>query len=128
MWPGYPNPGSSFFVDDGGTNAALADAYGIVVSTSHHEPMQRATNEWFADHADGSWAWPANKAAIMRFFAEGVERARAAESYFTMGMRGEYDKSMQADDPASVVADVLATQRALIKQAHGREDAVPRKP
>ena len=69
----------------------------------------------------------ANKAAITRFFAEGIERARAAESYFTMGMRGEYDKSMQADDPAAVVADVLATQRALIKQAHGREDAVPRK-
>ena len=61
-------------------------------------------------------------------FAEGVERARAAESYFTMGMRGEYDESMQADDPAAVVADVLATQRALIKEAHGREDAVPRKP
>ncbi|TDZ21583.1 hypothetical protein Cob_v005628 [Colletotrichum orbiculare MAFF 240422] len=44
MWPGYPNPGASFFADDS-ENAEIANDYGIAVSTSHHEPMQRATNE-----------------------------------------------------------------------------------
>ncbi len=31
-----------------------ADLYGIVVSTSHHEPMQRLSNEWFADNQEGA--------------------------------------------------------------------------
>jgi hypothetical protein len=126
MWPGYPNPGSSFFVDDA-ENQRTADDYGIVISTSHHEPMQRATNEWFANNSDGSWSWIDNREKITDFFREGITRAEGHESYFTMGMRGEYDKSMKVDDPAVVVQDVLKTQRSLIQEVHGREDAVPRK-
>ncbi|KAH6653806.1 hypothetical protein BKA67DRAFT_517523 [Truncatella angustata] len=124
MWPGYPNPGSSFFVDDA-DNQRLADEYGIVISTSHHEPMQRATNEWFEDNPEGSWSWLDNKDKMTEFFQEGIKRAQGCESYFTMGMRGEYDKAMKTDDPASVVQDVLNTQRRLIKDIHGHEDAVP---
>ncbi|KAF9872036.1 hypothetical protein CkaCkLH20_10373 [Colletotrichum karsti] len=124
MWPGYPNPGATFFTDDS-ENAKVANDYGIAVSTSHHEPMQRATNEWFADNPDGSWNWLTNKEKITEFFEEGVKRAKGLESYFTLGMRGEYDKGMKTDDPAAVVRDVIKTQRALIKEVHGREDAVP---
>ncbi|KAF6837833.1 hypothetical protein CMUS01_04868 [Colletotrichum musicola] len=124
MWPGYPNPGASFFTDDK-DNAKVAEEYGIAVSTSHHEPMQRATNEWFAENPDRSWDWLANKQKITEFFREGVTRAQGRESYFTLGMRGEYDKGMKTDDPAAVVRDVIKTQRALIKEVHGREDAVP---
>ncbi|KAL0932920.1 uncharacterized protein CTRU02_211883 [Colletotrichum truncatum] len=124
MWPGHPNPGASFFTDDS-QNAKLADDYGIAVSTSHHEPMQRATNEWFADNPDGSWNWLTNKEKITEFFETGITRAKGLESYFTLGMRGEYDKGMKTDDPAAVVRDVIKTQRALIKNIHGSEDAVP---
>lgn len=126
MWPGYPNPGSSFFADDP-QNQQLADDYGIVVSTSHHEPMQRATNEWFETNQDGSWSWVDNKDKITRFFRDGIKRAQGRESYFTVGVRGEYDRAMKTDDPASVVQDVIKTQRRLIQEVHGREDAVPRK-
>ncbi|KAJ4388629.1 hypothetical protein N0V93_006088 [Gnomoniopsis smithogilvyi] len=124
MWPGYPNPGASFFTDDA-ENQRAADAWGIVVSTSHHEPMQRLANEWLAENPLGTWDWLTNKDKITKFFAEGVKRAKGFESYFTMGMRGEYDTKMPTDDPAAVVADVLRTQRSLIKDVHGREDAVP---
>ncbi|KXH38914.1 hypothetical protein CSIM01_06051 [Colletotrichum simmondsii] len=124
MWPGYPNPGASFFTDDP-LNPKLAEDYGIAVSTSHHEPMQRMSNEWFADNPDGSWNWLTNKEKITAFFDEGVKRAVGRESYFTLGMRGEYDRKMKTDDPAAVVRDVIKTQRALIQQVHGREDAVP---
>ncbi|KAK1723842.1 hypothetical protein CaCOL14_010805 [Colletotrichum acutatum] len=124
MWPGYPNPGASFFTDNP-LNPKLAEDYGIAVSTSHHEPMQRMSNEWFADNPDGSWNWLTNKEKITAFFDEGVKRAKGRESYFTLGMRGEYDRKMKTDDPAAVVRDVIKTQRALIKQVHGREDAVP---
>ncbi|RZK01540.1 MAG: hypothetical protein EOO43_24390, partial [Flavobacterium sp.] len=45
-------------------NQELADRYGIVVSTSHHEPMQRAMNEWFDvpyNEPEMSWSWIKNK-------------------------------------------------------------------
>ena len=125
MWPGYPNPGASFF-DDDPENQKTAEEYGICVSTSHHEPMQRLSNEWFADNPDGSWNWLTNKQKITEFFDEGVRRAKGCESYFTLGMRGEYDRKMATDDPAAVVREVIQTQRAIIKDVHGSEDAVPR--
>lgn len=124
MWPGWPNPGASFFNDDP-ENQKTADAWGIVMSTSHHEPMQRLSNEWVAQHLLGTWDWITNKEKITKFFAEGVERARGYESYFTLGMRGEYDTKMPTEDPAGVVKEVLKTQRRLIKDVYGREDAVP---
>lgn len=125
MWPGYPNPGASFFTDDP-DNQRAADVHGVVMSTSHHEPMQRLSNEWLAEgNPLGTWDWVSNKDKITQFFKKGVERARNRESYFTMGMRGEYDTKMKGDDPAAVVKDVLRTQRSLIKEVHGRGDAVP---
>jgi len=126
MWPGYPNPGASFFTDDG-ENQKTAEEYGICISTSHHEPMQRMSNEWFAENTEGSWNWLTNKRNITKFFDEGVRRAKGCESYFTLGMRGEYDKKMVTDDPAAVVREVIQTQRKIIKNVHGHEDAVPRR-
>ncbi|KAJ5693449.1 hypothetical protein N7462_002872 [Penicillium macrosclerotiorum] len=124
MWPGYPNPGAVFFLDDP-ENQRIADEYGICVSTSHHEPMQRASTEWFNEHADGTWDWNTHRDEIVQFFREGVERAQGFESYFTIGMRGEYDKQMATDDPGAVLRDVLQQQRKLFKEVHGRADAVP---
>ncbi|KAJ5645604.1 hypothetical protein N7507_011615 [Penicillium longicatenatum] len=126
MWPGYPNPGAVFFMDDP-ENQRIADEYGICVSTSHHEPMQRATTEWFEEEprADGTWDWTKSREEIIEFFRKGVRRAEGLESYFTLGIRGEYDRGMVTDDPGAVIRDVLLQQRALFKEVHGREDAVP---
>ncbi|KAI1333532.1 hypothetical protein F5Y15DRAFT_342294 [Xylariaceae sp. FL0016] len=123
MWPGYPNPGASFFTDD--ENQKLAEDYGVCISTSHHEPMQRLSNEWFTKNEDGSWDWLRNKENVRKFFEEGAQRAKGHESYFTLGMRGEYDRKMATDDPAAVVKDVIANQRAILKNVYGAEDSVP---
>ncbi|XMA08084.1 hypothetical protein WAI453_000875 [Rhynchosporium graminicola] len=123
MWPGYPNPGASFFTDDP-LNQATAEEYGICISTSHHEPMQRMSNEWFTENPDGSWNWLTNKQKITEFFEEGIRRSKGCESYVTLGMRGEYDKKMVTDDPAGVVRDVVRTQRRIIGDVLGKEDGV----
>ncbi|KAJ6030988.1 hypothetical protein N7540_001720 [Penicillium herquei] len=124
MWFGYPHPGQSFFVDDA-LNQETADRYGIVISTSHHEPMQRAANEWFSEpynEPDGSWSWYKNKEKITQFFKEGAERAKPYESYITLGMRGQGDRKIEAADATEVLQDVIQTQRSIIKNSHGSEN------
>ncbi|KAJ6024374.1 hypothetical protein N7540_005171 [Penicillium herquei] len=119
MWSGSPYPGSSFFLDDP-LSQELADTYGIVVSTSHHEPMQRSTTEWRV-RGDGPWSWSANKTKIQKFFHEGVLRASPFDSYLTLGMRGEGDEPINAASPGETLRDVLACQRNIIKDVYGSE-------
>lgn len=130
LWPAawksfVPVPGNVFFTDDPG-NMQLADDYGIVISTSHHEPMQRATNEWYAANK-GPWDWRNNKANVVEFMKEGVRRAGSNESYFTLGMRGPSDGPIQGDDPVAILEDVFETQRQLISDQYGNASAVNRK-
>jgi hypothetical protein len=122
MWPAYPEPGDSFFVDDP-TNQALADTYGIVVSTSHHEPMQRATNEWLTSDL-GEYAWEKNQENMTAFFREGAERAVGYESYFTIGLRGAGDGGLEGSDPLQITSEVIQTQREIFEDTYGSADAV----
>lgn len=127
MWFGYPHPGNSFFMDDP-LNQELADRYGIVMSTSHHEPMQRAMNEWFDEpysEPEKSWDWTKNKEKITKYFVEGAQRASKFESVITIGMRGDGDREMNVENPQEVLEEVLLTQRHIIRDAYGGEDAVP---
>jgi hypothetical protein len=120
MWRGYPYPGRSFFVDDP-ENQKTADKFGIVVGTSHHEPMQRAMSEWTANEPEGTWDWAKNKAKILKYFEKGAHRAKPFESYFTMGMRGEGDGEISGEDPVKILTDVIANQRAIIKKEYGKK-------
>ncbi|KAL2821236.1 hypothetical protein BJX63DRAFT_443666 [Aspergillus granulosus] len=124
MWGSFiPKPGRIFFTDDP-RNQQLADDYGIVVSTSHHEPMQRASNEWKEDLSRGDWDWVNNNENVVAFMEEGVRRAGGTETYFTLGMRGTNDGPIEADDPIAVLKDVFTTQRGLIAMYHGNASAV----
>lgn len=129
LWPAMwasstPAPGNIFFTDDP-TNQQTADDYGIVIGTSHHEPMQRATNEWNVSET-GAWDWFENRANITAFMEKGVERAGNNETYFTLGMRGLGDEAMEASDAVAVLTEVFDVQRNILKKYHGAEDAVPR--
>jgi hypothetical protein len=125
MWRGYPYPGRSFFVDDP-ENQKLADTYGIVVGTSHHEPMQRAMNEWSTTQPEGTWNWELNKEKVRKYFEEGATRAEPYESYITIGMRGEGDGPISGGDPLETLTDVIANQRQIFKDVYGNEDGVMR--
>ena len=129
MWPAMwasstPAPGNIFFTDDP-DNQQLADDYGVVIGTSHHEPMQRATNEWNTTET-GVWDWSQNRENMTFFMDEGVRRAGNNESYFTIGIRGLGDEAMEATDAAAVLAEVFEVQREILEKYHGSKDAVPR--
>ncbi|KAF2747412.1 glycoside hydrolase family 115 protein [Sporormia fimetaria CBS 119925] len=123
MWRSYtPPPGQIFFTDDP-ENAQLADDYGIVVSTSHHEPMQRATNEWNVTET-GPWDWRRNKDNVTKFMEEGIKRVGYKEVYITMGMRGPNDGPIVGDDALDILRDVFEVERGIFKKYYGSESAV----
>jgi hypothetical protein len=93
LWPAVW--GTMFEVDDPG-NQPLADAFEIVIGSSHTEPMMRAQNE-FGKFYKGPWAYNLNNATIDDYFRYGVQRAKpyARNSLWTMGMRGTGDTAIE---------------------------------
>ncbi|WP_438448015.1 glycosyl hydrolase 115 family protein [Gorillibacterium sp. sgz5001074] len=90
LWPAMWD---SAFNEDDPLNPAVADEYGIVMGTSHHEPMVRSHGEW-KKHGRGAWDYSVNGEFLHRFWEEGIERNRAYESIVTLGMRGDGDEAM----------------------------------
>ena len=90
LWPAMW--GSAFNEDDP-DNARLADEYGIVMGTSHHEPMLRAQQEW-KRHGTGPWDYAKNAEILDKFWSFGIDRNKHFESTITLGMRGDGDMPM----------------------------------
>lgn len=76
-----------------GPNQILADSMGIVMGTSHHEPMGRNKEEW-DQGGEGPWDWT-NKDEMTKWWKYGAERAKGVETMFTMGMRGDGDSGLE---------------------------------
>jgi hypothetical protein len=114
LWPAMWN---NAFNEDDPLNPKLADEYGIVMGTSHHEPMLRAQQEW-KRHGKGPWNYSTNSDVLREFWTEGIERNKNYESIVTLGMRGDGDMPMvQGGDMAANVAlleKIVADQRKII--------------
>ncbi|SMQ45054.1 unnamed protein product [Zymoseptoria tritici ST99CH_3D7] len=126
LWPASWN--SMMNIDDPRTQA-LADEYGIVMGSSHTEPMMRATKEWSV-FGDGPWDWTANNKSIYPFFVEGAERAKPYEGVLTMGMRGSGDTALAPGIQTELLEDVVATQTEILTALWGNDsvqntDVVP---
>ncbi|KAG6879211.1 hypothetical protein C0992_004353 [Termitomyces sp. T32_za158] len=85
LWPAMWS--SAFAVDDT-QNQYLADLYGIVMGTSHQEPMMRSTPNEFILYGQGAWDYTSNADNIKAFWLAGTQRAKNFESVYTVGMRG----------------------------------------
>ncbi len=89
MWPAMW--GWSFYADDA-ENSKTANEMGIIMGTSHHEPMARNHQEWARKRDEyGAWDYTTNKPVLDKFFTEGMERAKNTEDLITIGMRGDGD-------------------------------------
>ena len=114
LWPAMWD---NAFNEDDPLNAKLADEYGIVMGTSHHEPMLRAQQEW-KRHGTGPWNYATNAGVLRRFWTEGVKRNKNYESILTIGMRGDGDLPMvEGGDMAAnvnLLEQIVADQRRII--------------
>ncbi|PRY52776.1 glycosyl hydrolase family 115 (putative glucuronidase) [Arcticibacter pallidicorallinus] len=117
LWPSMWLP-TMFNVDDP-LNPKVADEYGIVVSTSHHEPMMRAHNEWSVFNG-GAWDYEKNKEQLRRFWRGGIERMGNYESVVTVGMRGDGDEGMSEETSVGLLKTIIKDQRQIISDVTGK--------
>ena len=112
LWPAMWN--NSFATDDP-LNASLADEYGIVIGTSHHEPMMRAWKEWSrAGNGPPSWDYTKNESKLRDYWSEGLKRTKDYEKIVTLGMRGDGDEPMSETASTALLQRIVTDQRGLI--------------
>jgi hypothetical protein len=105
---------ASFNTDDS-LNPQLADDMGIVMSTTHHEPMMRAHAEWKLKKGI-PWNYETSRDTLRQFWKEGIERMGKHESIVSMGMRGDGDMAMSAQTNIALLETIVADQRKIIEQ------------
>lgn len=118
LWPAMWNP-RAFYADDP-QNGILANDYGIVMGSSHHEPLARAHAEWKPPIAKGDWNYVTNKEELLEFWKGGMERAKNWESLITLGMRGDGDEAMSEETATELLETIVKDQRNIIEEVTGK--------
>ena len=119
MWPAMW--GWAFYADDP-ENEKTADEMGVVMGTSHHEPMARNHQEYARNRQGwGAWNYQKNKEGLQKFFREGIERMKGTEQIVTIGMRGDGDEAMSEDADTKLMQQIIADQRKIITDVTGRK-------
>lgn len=113
FWPAMWS--ARFYLEDA-KNGPLADEMGIVMGTSHTEPMARADKEKVKP-----WDWKSNQSNLKKYMQDGLTRAKNWETVWTLGMRGDGDTASPTLDASSLV-DVINYQQSILKSTLGTSD------
>ena len=117
LWPAMWAPRA--FAADDPKNLVLADEMGVVMGTSHHEPMARAHDEW-ARAKGGAWDYTKNAPRLREFWRGGIQRlmgrpdGSAFDTLVTVGMRGDGDEPMSDGTATALLERIVADQRQII--------------
>ena len=118
LWPAMW--GWAFYADDP-ENGKLADRMGVIMGTSHHEPMARNHQEYARHRQEwGAWNYQTNQAKLDQFFREGIERMKGTEDIVTIGMRGDGDEAMSETADTKLMERIISNQRKIIKEVTGK--------
>lgn len=110
MWPAM---WASAFYDDDKENGPLANEMGIIMGTSHHEPMALAQQDW-KRRGVGAWNFKTNQDNLEKFWRTGIERCKNWETVVTVGMRGDGDEPMGATTEIDLLTKIVKRQRKII--------------
>ena len=117
LWPAMW--GNAFY-DDDPINGNLADEFGIVIGTSHHEPMGRAHDEW-RRYGKGAWNYDTNPEVLKKFWTEGMQRMKDFETVVTLAMRGDGDEPMSEKSNIALLQKIVKDQRNIISKVTGKK-------
>ncbi|MBR6285657.1 MAG: glycosyl hydrolase 115 family protein [Bacteroidaceae bacterium] len=125
VWPAM-HPGTTpFFMIPGAK--AMADSCGIVIGTSHCEPLLRNNVGEWDTKTHGDFNYKTNSESVKQYWVERLkEVSRSKDNMFTIGMRGIHDGSMEGyqttDEKLTGLQQVIDDQQRLIRQHIGKPE------
>jgi hypothetical protein len=116
IWPAMHECTVPFYFVNG--TKQMADKYGIVMGTSHCEPLMRnSAGEWHATQP-GEYNYLTNKDAIISYWSERLKEVGQSDNIYTIGMRGVHDGQMQGvkttEEYKIALTKVIKDQRELL--------------
>ena len=99
-------------------NKVVADQFGIVMGSSHIEPMLRnniGEAEWDQEYPGEPWDYVKNKDHIYKYWEKRVKENGKYENMYTMGKRGKDDEA-GSDITVSVLENIFSDQRNILKK------------
>ena len=116
----WPAMWGNAFYDDDSLNIKTADEYGIVIGTSHHEPLMRAHDEWRRYANKKLWNYDSSANDLKAFWRYGMQRA-TNEKIVSVGMRGDGDAPMSRETATSLLEKIVQDQRSIIEDVTGKK-------
>ena len=116
IWPGMHGMTTPFYLVPGAKEAA--DSCGIVIGTSHCEPMMRNNvGEWDAEKY-GEYNYMTNRDFVKKYWIERLHEAGKYKNIYTIGMRGVHDSGMEGvktlQEKTDALQQVIDDQRDLL--------------
>ncbi len=121
----WPAMWGKAFYDDDPQNGVLADEMGIIMGTSHHEPMALAQTDWHRyikkNNLPNIWDYSKNSEVLQQFWKSGIERSKNWEKLVTVGMRGDGDEAMGDQTNIALLEKIVNDQRKIIEKTTGKK-------
>lgn len=118
IWPAMHEGTIPFFMIEG--NSQMADSCGIIVGSSHCEPLLRNNiGEWDKEKR-GAYNFITNRDEVLDYWSERLAEVKGKEKMFTIGMRGIHDGAMEGvktvEEKTNGLQQVIDNQRILLKK------------
>jgi hypothetical protein len=121
----WPAMWGKAFYDDDVLNGPLANEMGIIMGTSHHEPMALAQTDWHRyikkNNLPNVWDYNKNSEVLRKFWKSGIERSNNWERLVTVGMRGDGDEAMGEGTNITLLEKIVKDQRKIITDVTGKK-------
>lgn len=117
IWPAMHEGTTAFFNIPG--NAKIAEAYQIVVGSSHAEPMLRNNVDEWKEKEMGHFNYVSNRDNVYKYWEDRVKESKNVDAIYTIGMRGVHDSKMEGvktnKEGAELLKQIIKDQRKLFE-------------
>ena len=118
LWPAMHGCSTPFYFIEGAEK--LAAKYGIVIGTSHCEPLMRNTNGEWKHVGKGEYNYATNKEQVKTFWVDRLKEVSKYENIYTIGMRGVHDGKMDGaetiEEQTTLLTEIIKDQRNLLSE------------
>jgi hypothetical protein len=118
IWPAMHEGTEPFFHDP--NNVKMAEAYHIIVGTSHAEPMLRNNVGEWDKTMRGAFNYITNRNSVLKYWDERVLQSKNVDAMYTLGMRGVHDSKMEGikdlKEAVPYLENIFNEQRAMLSK------------